>query len=573
MEVNRLLNDEITYELLIRGLATSGTVATKRTLLREALRLEKLGATGPLVQVNLETQSELTICNDKLGDLEEDIQNFNHGNSENEFKRISTRLTHILMRLNRLQCDTSDEDKRKYLSEWCKRLLDTLKNIIQQPILDKSPPQQLSQSLMDEPLLLLPELSSNSCEKRNGERGEKLNNSEATEIPSTHLRKELGFQTENHVGVGNPGTFQRLSNSNEAYFQRAELNRDGLYKPGSVRFQEPSDISFNDTQRTYSHTRLETNHPFGFDKQVGANHIAPSGNVDMSYSNRANSTMDLSTQLRNLQFSPRHNTLSSYSTPLNDRCDIYRWGIKYDGQTSLPTFLERLEEIRQSRGVTKDRLLQSAVELFEKDALLWYRMNSFTSWEDLVEKLREAFQPYDYENALWDEIRRRTQGIHEKVISYVSVMESLFRRLPTKPSEIERVRIIRRNMLPYIQTQMSLQATESLQDLIRTARMIEDTEWRVQKFCPPPTSSKNLMEPDLAYKSKQNYATVASVNVDVQRVLTEETKRPLCWNCGENDHKFRRCTKPKNIFCFRCGKQNVTSPKCNDCTKNLKARQ
>lgn len=60
MEVNRLLNDEITYELLIKGLATSGTVATMRMMLREALRLEKSGASGPLLQVDLDLQSELT---------------------------------------------------------------------------------------------------------------------------------------------------------------------------------------------------------------------------------------------------------------------------------------------------------------------------------------------------------------------------------------------------------------------------------------------------------------------------------------------------------------------------------
>lgn len=57
-------------------------------------------------------------------------------------------------------------------------------------------------------------------------------------------------------------------------------------------------------------------------------------------------------------------------------------------------------------------------------------MNTFTSWEDLVEKLPDELQPYGYENALWNVIQRLTQGTHERDISYVVVMESMIRRLP-----------------------------------------------------------------------------------------------------------------------------------------------
>lgn len=548
MEVNRLLNDEITYELLIRGLPISGTVAIKRSVLREALRSEKMGTNCPPVSVDLDLDSELTKCNDKLGDLEEDIKNFNHGNAENEFKRISSRLSHILMRLDRLQCEGSIEEKRNLLCGWCKQLYDTLRKIIEQPIMDEPPPQQLSQSLMDEPILLIPELVGQSSENVSDECRERAD-------------------------VVYPGTSQDSTRRYER--SHAEQKQNELHKSGAVRFEEPCRLSLKSNEQPFHSTGRENYQPMNFGKQLGTNSAASTKIVNDDYSNRVNSTMDLSTQLRNLQFTPHHySAASSHGVSLTNGCDVHRWGIKYDGQSSLPTFLERLEEIRQSRGVTKDRLLQSAVELFEKDALLWYRMNNFTSWEDLVGKLRDAFQPYDYENALWDEIRRRTQGTHERVISYVSVMESMFRRLPTKPSEDERVRIIRRNMLPYIQTQMSLQSTNSLQDLIRIARMVEDTEWRVQKFSPPPTNCRNLVEPDLAYRgSRQSHVSVARVETEVERRSTDLLKQSLCWNCGDNGHKFKKCHKPKKIFCYKCGKHNVTSLKCPECTKNSKARQ
>lgn len=569
MEINRLLNDEITYELQIRGLPTSGTVATKRAILRDALRLERNCETDPPISVDLDINSELVKCNDKLGDLEEDIQNFNRDNAQNEFKRISSRLSHITLRLYRLQCDSSSEEKRDFLIGWCKNLNDILENIMEQPILDVPPLQQPSQSLIDEPLLLIPEIVCQPSQIRE--------KNQFTEIRSAIRSNEDGLRVPNlleaNITQSRRSTLQQ-SHSTHEEIQRTQSNHDRFCKHNSVKFQEPLKNSFNQNDQPFHSTGRESHQPIRFGGSLGKTVISSASKTDNNYSNRVNSTMDLSTQLRNLQFSPpQYGTTTPYATSVNERCDIHRWGIKYDGQSSLSTFLERLEEIRQSRGVTESRLLQSAVELFEKDALLWYRMNKFTSWEDLVEKLRDAFQPYDYENALWDEIRRRTQGAHEKVISFVSVMESLFRRLPTKPSENERIRIIRRNMLPYIQTQMSLHSVESLQDLIRTARIIEETEWRVQKFSPPPTNSRNLVEPELAYRHRQSHVSAAPINTEVKPEIHSESKQSLCWNCGGNGHKFKKCDKPRKIFCFRCGKHNVTSLKCPECTKNSKARQ
>nr|CAI5854858.1 unnamed protein product [Callosobruchus analis] len=127
-------------------------------------------------------------------------------------------------------------------------------------------------------------------------------------------------------------------------------------------------------------------------------------------------------------------------------------------------------------------------------------MGKFESWDDLADKLRSAFQPYDYEDSLWEEIRMRTQGAQEKVIIFVSVMENLFRKLRVLPPEESRVRIIRRNMLPYIQTQMTLHTVRTVSELLNLSKSIEETAWRVQRFCPPPTNTRQLLEPELAYQ-------------------------------------------------------------------------
>lgn len=86
------------------------------------------------------------------------------------------------------------------------------------------------------------------------------------------------------------------------------------------------------------------------------------------------------------------------------RPDLYRWNVKYDGQGSVNDFLQRIEELRVSRGVSKTQLLFPAAELFTGDALLWWRTQSFNDWDELVLRIKEFFQPYNYEYSLWDEI-------------------------------------------------------------------------------------------------------------------------------------------------------------------------
>lgn len=42
-----------------------------------------------------------------------------------------------------------------------------------------------------------------------------------------------------------------------------------------------------------------------------------------------------------------------------------------------------------------------------------------------------------------------------------------------------------------------------------------------------------------------------------------------CFNCGENSHRFLDCKQPiTRAFCFRCGKKDVITPRCDCIPKN-----
>jgi hypothetical protein len=201
--------------------------------------------------------------------------------------------------------------------------------------------------------------------------------------------------------------------------------------------------------------------------------------------------------------------------------------------------------------------------------------------------LRLDFLPIDYELALWDEIRSRTQGSTERPLIFIAIMENLFKRCINPVAEFVLLKLIIRNLLPYYQQQLSLRQPMSILELKTLCRMIEDTKIRSEKFQSPPLCNANTLEPELAFKKpflkyaqKTNISLLDSTNEHsnnglqrnhsyqnnlVQDKLNSINSKIRCYNCDEFGHTYQKCTKKKNIFCYTCGKKNVIKPKCSDC--------
>lgn len=223
--------------------------------------------------------------------------------------------------------------------------------------------------------------------------------------------------------------------------------------------------------------------------------------------------------------------------------------------------------------MSKDRLFRAAPELLRGTALNWFRSETIKNWDELVKKLKEYFLPYDYEFSLYEEIRKRSQGPHEKVIVYIASMQNLFNRLQNKPDEETRVVWIRRNLLPYIQNALALQSIKTVEQLTKYCRSIEETSLRSQQYCPPSTNYRNLLEPQLAYHKPSGIPHTAVISRDgpsVPPVASVDTSKPnrSCWNCGNTGHNFRVCTSYRRKFCFKCGYKNVVIKDCPKCKGN-----
>lgn len=545
MEVNRLLGDEIVYELTIRGLPVQRLVNDNRATLRGALRMERQGILSSFHMLDLNPEQEFDICRRKIQDLGNDLARFERGNADNEYKRIQSRLFHVHLRLRRIPVgrEVSEEDQKVLLGD-CLRLIDELENVYEevtrvrdravQPnvnVLDGDVERQ--GSILDEPNLLIPEniaQTSISLSRSQGNYDDRV------------AAENLIFLSQNP---------QRLRASE----QRPEVTQVSY---SAEEFQPPCS------------SRRAT---------LGTEHLCANfdGHQRQGYS-RPELAQQLGDRLQDLRLSGNDH---SFEMGAARYVDVSRWRLQFDGESSVTSFLERVEELRLSRNVSHEQLLRSAVELFTKDALLWFRTQHFSSWSDLVDKLKRDFQPYDYSLDLWDEIRKRTQGSKERVVTYVAAVENLFNRLGSgKPEEKTRVDWIKRGLLPHIQSQLALQVVQTVPELIRLSRMVEETIIRTERFCPPPTNVRGLLEPDLAYhkppsNTVHNLPSCSTVQVGKNfssEVFVQEEQSglnlPLCWNCGKRGHRFKKCSEPRKIFCYRCGLDKVVAKSCPNCTKN-----
>ncbi|KAK9876438.1 hypothetical protein WA026_012751 [Henosepilachna vigintioctopunctata] len=144
---------------------------------------------------------------------------------------------------------------------------------------------------------------------------------------------------------------------------------------------------------------------------------------------------------------------------------VCRWDFKFSGEKdgkSFSAFLERLEELCEARGVSKHEAIRSGI--------------------DFSQEVRAEFEPYDYDDKLLDEIRHRTQGTDESIGLYLATMGSLFNRMKVPISEASQIRIVMRNILPISQTQLALVDVQSIMELKKFCRQLEQRREAVEAY-------------------------------------------------------------------------------------------
>lgn len=303
---------------------------------------------------------------------------------------------------------------------------------------------------------------------------------------------------------------------------------------------------------------------------------------------RDSTVLDLSVLRHNIEPPGAHSSeleISSDSSENDEPCvkikpvPVRDWGLKFTGKKgdmSFSTFLERVENNRRSRGISRALLFRDAVDLFEGDAYTWYNMvkDWATDWSSLIELMREQFLPENFDRDLFEEIKRRTQGDHESIGLYIASMKGLFNKMTKSVAEETQFEIILERIDPYYQPLIAFTKISNITELLAACRKLDAKRELAKSFKPPPSKSKSLI-PELAYASTSSCATTSDAgDGDAQEITSARSGRinnlssnRTCWNCGSLDHLSTRCTKPQKRYCYACGHPDVTVRTCPKCTK------
>lgn len=173
----------------------------------------------------------------------------------------------------------------------------------------------------------------------------------------------------------------------------------------------------------------------------------------------------------------------SFYTP---KVQIWKWGLKFLGQpNTLPVveFVRRVRELAKARGATEIDLFNGACDLFDGEAVKWFRAGldnkAFRNWNELEAVLLHDFKAYDYGDNLWEYIRNRLQEPGERVVNYFATMEDLFLKLNRPASELVKVSTIRRNLRSDILKSLSVIEFSTVSVLKEHCKHIENDLTRI----------------------------------------------------------------------------------------------
>lgn len=587
MNIDHLHSEELDYELNIRGYPSDGTVAEKRRRARTALRLEKDGAAFTPVSL-LDPEEEIGICDQKVTELKDAVDNFNFDNAANEYKRFRSRLLHLLGRLNRVISSDVSSQKGRLLVK-CSEISDFLEEsvLLLDPIQIPNMPTCIPTAQNESSASSMNDAAANQSSETRGKMDQGRNSS-LLDVSPEELESEI-----NHLQLNCPAqsattpVTQSIVTTLAGSHTTSSANHLGCYRSCYVPEHQSSGLL---PQVSYPGFVPPPAGPVTLPPQYNQSVPQPESRVNCSQE-----VPTVPTSYRRVNFMQPQvmGGVTSGTQPNNwvrqgDQARVFKivsqWNIKYDGMSSINNFLGSIEELRVACGFSKDQLMGVAVILFGGVALDWFRANISSShcWDDLTGLLKEAFLPVEYEEDLWTDIRLRTQGQCERTMAFVAVMQNLFSRLSERPNEHTRLRIIRRNLLPHIQGQLALSNFNTISELLAACQRIEDAQVRAERFKPPPTNPNLVTEQALMYNPRRYRTAVHSVQAilgvaagEAESLPTASASAPVrhssrvvCWNCRQTGHVKRSCPNPPTRHCFGCGEPGVIRQSCPRCSGN-----
>lgn len=476
--VRPLMGEIIAFELIERGVQPAQGINGKRTQLAREFFEEYYGKQPQFYQY-VATLENFRLCSNLINKIERDVTSSFRTLESIEMAHANL---HILAsRLRRVKLNSIEEEDKQ------NELLNKIDTLVAIPFV---PPPVVPSSTQSQSHAIIIEQDTNQARQGvpPGEvRANRTNNNvqftqqfQSTPQNNTDVDRDviegmsnINLNTRSHHEPGNTGAGAGVYT--HSMFNIFESN--GNYTPPMDSQQSqgvPPRTNFQQNQRVMPQ-RVHENPPYNF--QQPHNLAYDPFSQHSAYVNPPH--LEESDPFR--QQSVSNNIIPAQTANQTFRfkqIPIYKWNLKFSGEGKTKdvfVFLQSIKSKARSQNVSDMELFTFASEFFSGFASTWYHSQQFNSWDDITIKLISDFVQVDYFDNLLDTIRQRKQSQSENVVQFFINFEDSCSRLPTPLSNLEKVNILRKNVLQKYRPYIALSTFQSVDEMKHALKILEST--------------------------------------------------------------------------------------------------
>lgn len=257
------------------------------------------------------------------------------------------------------------------------------------------------------------------------------------------------------------------------------------------------------------------------------------------------------------------------NTPFDQqtRINLSRWGLKFDGlekSMNVQEFIFRAGELKRDYNCPEQEFVTNFHQLLEKPALDWFwnhrKMVQFRSWEEIRSALLNQYQRYEDDVQIQRKILNRRQLPQEPFEEFYNAVVGLNNQQRCPYDETKLMGVLRTNLKPSLSNMIFAVSVRNLAEFCRVVK----------------SADCQLMSQRQQFQQRQ-FQKVNEIDIDgdiptdqLEVEALRDTSKYKCWNCKIVGHGFMDCpSATRRLFCYKCGWDNVVSPKCPRCQGNV----
>lgn len=324
-----------------------------------------------------------------------------------------------------------------------------------------------------------------------------------------------------------------------------------------------------------------SNGPPAYNQQYPANvSLHPNPMPNYNFPNFANPPPQPNVESRHNNSGFRMN--DSFTSHHPKSLPIHKWKIKFNGDGSVKQFLFKVDALRRKNHFDEDEVYNNFDLLLEgrAESFFWrfQSMNPTARYPHFIRAFSTEFGSAVKDCMISATIAQTRQGMNQSFTDFLERMRLLLDSMEQPMDDAQFIHLVKSNCIPDLSNIMFPMQIFSKESLSRHGREAEQQlqyqqqfyKSYVPKFAPRRVVSEmSIDENDLSSRIEELEASISALkfqNRQKKNKDTDEEEITGCFNCRSTEHFQKDCPEDvTDIYCFRCGRRGVITPKCPKC--------